>query len=585
MLTLASFIAFSRIATNDFVNFDDDLFITQNHNVQSGFNAKSIKWAFTDTDLEYWHPLTWLSIMLDWHLFGPNASGHHLVSLLLHIGAVIFLFLFLNKTTNDVWPSAFAAAFFALHPLRVESVAWAAERKDVLSMFFGMASIYAYAFYAESMRLSRYLLCLILFTFSLMSKPMLITLPFILLLIDCWPLRRWQKAISESRYKLYGILICEKIPFIVLTIAASILTAWAANKIGTVSSLESSSLLLRILNTIVSYVSYLGKTFWPFDLAVLYTYSYYLPLWQTIIFCFLLIGLSIFAISALKKAPFLFVGWFWYMGTLIPVIGLVQVGSQALADRYTYLPSIGISIMLAWGIPLLLPREGTRIKILLPIGMVVLVILAGVTWQQCGFWKNSIYLWNHTLQITNNNYVAHYNFGKALFDKGEFEEAIGQYNKASRIAPNWPDNYIARGIVYYKLNKHQLAIEDCNRAIHLKPDSVLAYYNRGLAYVKIKNYQCAIYDFSKAINLAPAFARAYNNRGLSYQHLGQYQSAIDDFNKAIDLVPNFAKAIENRGNTYLSQGNLELGCSDAQKACTFGYCGTLEWGKSRGLCP
>ncbi len=275
-LIVASCAAFGRIAGNDFINYDDNIYITENNHIKSGINSESIKWAFTAVVVSNWHPLTLLSHMLDWNLFGANASGHHLVSLLLHIGAVIFLFLFLNKTTNNIWPSAFAAAFFALHPLRVESVAWAAERKDVLSMFFGMASIYAYAFYAENSKLSKYFLCLILFALALMSKPMMVTLPFVLMLLDYWPLKRWQKALAapvESRFKLAGKLIWEKIPFIFLTIVFSIVTFWAQNKGGAVVPMEYLPFLKRIANAIVSYVAYLEKIFWPVNLAVFYPYE------------------------------------------------------------------------------------------------------------------------------------------------------------------------------------------------------------------------------------------------------------------------------------------------------------------------
>jgi len=405
-IIVASFIVYGRILGNDFVSFDDYRYITENNHIKAGMDQESIKWAFSTVVCSNWHPLTWLSHMFDWSLFKDHASGHHLISLLLHIGSVLLLFFFLNRTTKNLWPSAFAAALFALHPLRVESVAWAAERKDVLSMFFGMASIYAYACYAESSKLSRYFICLILFALSLMSKPMLVTLPFVLLLLDYWPLGRWQKALKnegkwcnvdplekeisapvKSRSHLIGRLLWEKAPFIFLTIISSIVTLWAQNKGGAVVSMEYLPFPERVANAIISYVSYLRKTLSPVDLAVFYPYEHSFPLWQILASCFILIGLTIVVIYAVRKWPFLFVGWFWYLGTLIPMIGLVQVGKQALADRYTYLPSIGIAIMLVWGIPLLFPRAGMRKKILFPAGIAYLAILSVFTWQQCGYWK------------------------------------------------------------------------------------------------------------------------------------------------------------------------------------------------------
>ena len=402
LLVIACLVAYGRILGNGFVNYDDDKYITENNHIKAGINSEIIKWAFTAVVNANWHPLTLLSHTLDWSLFGANASGHHLINLLLHIGSVLFLFFLLKRMTKNLWSSAFVAALFALHPLRVESVAWAAERKDVLSMFFGLASIYAYACYAESYKLSKYFLCLILFALGLMAKPMLVTLPFVLLLLDYWPLGRWQKnstpvnvpvlvnkktgkeknkqlkadSIKEkkistplmSRSPIIRFLLWEKAPFIFLAIVSSIVTLWAQNKDGAVTSMENLPFLSRVLNAIISYVFYLGKIFWPVDLSVFYPYEYYFPLWQLLASCFILIGITIVVIYAIKKLPFLFVGWFWYLGTMIPVIGLVQVGSQAMADRYTYLPSIGIAIMLAWGIPLLFTRADMRKKILFPAG-------------------------------------------------------------------------------------------------------------------------------------------------------------------------------------------------------------------------
>jgi tetratricopeptide (TPR) repeat protein len=484
----------------------------------------------------------------------------HLISLLLHIGIILLLFFFLNRTTKNLWPSAFVATFFALHPLRVESVAWAAERKDVLSMFFGLASIYAYACYAESYKLSKYFLCLTLFALSLMAKPMLVTLPFVLLLLDYWPLGRWKKiyplieketsAPVKSCGHLIGRIFWEKSPFIFLTIISSIVTLWAQSNVGSITYMEHLPVSTRFLNAIISYVSYLGKTFWPVDLAVFYPYEHYFPFWHVLVSCFFLIGITIFVIYVIKKFPFLFVGWFWYLGTLIPVIGLVQVGAQAMADRYTYLPSIGIAIMLAWGIPLLFPSEDIRKKILFPAGVVILAVLTVLTWQQCGYWKTDVKLFSHTSQVTKNNELAHTILAFALFKEGRTDEAMDHYSNAIRIRPDYADDYNNRGVAYDKLGQHQHAIENYNEAIRLKPNYAEAYYNRGTIYGKE----------------------------------GQYQRAIEDFNKAISLNHDYIKAYFNRGTTYFIQGNNKLGCRDAQKACKLGNCKSLEWAKGKGFC-
>jgi hypothetical protein len=517
-LMVASFIAFGRIAGNGFINLDDNAYITSNKFIQSGIHFNGIKWAFTSLYFGYWHPLTWISHMLDWNLFGANASGHHLMSLLLHIGSVLLLFFFLNKTTHNIWPSAFAAAFFALHPLRVESVGWAAERKDVLSMFWGMASIYAYAYYTENPKQSRYFLCFILFVFALMSKPVMVTLPFVLLLLDYWPLKRWQRTINEpgNSVNSTGRIIMEKVPFILLSIAVSVVTLNAQTQVKAVASIERLPILEHANNAIISYAAYLGKIFWPVNLAVFYPYEYSLSTWKVLLSAIVLTAITVIVLYHIRKLPFLFVGWFWYTGTMIPLIGLIQSGSQAMADRHTYLPSIGIAIILAWVIPYLFPRAEIRKKFIFPVSIIVCSILAVLTWKQCGYWKNSIELWNRTLHVTENNFLAH--------------------------------------------------------------------NSRGIAYGEIGRYQQAIDDFNKALDIKSDYFKAYNNRGFAYAKIGQYQRAIEDYSQAIRLKPDYAKAFSNRAMVYLYQDKTALGCHDAQKACEWGDCSTLENAKALGSC-
>ena len=588
-LIIACLAAFGRISGNHFINLDDPGYITNNYLVQNGLNFQNIKWAFTTSYLAFWHPLTWISHMLDWSIFGTNAGGHHLVSLLLHIGTVLFLFLFLNKTTNNIWSSAFAASLFALHPLRVESVAWASERKDVLSMFFGMASIYFYAFYAEGSKLSKYFLCLMLFALSLMSKPMMITLPFVLLLLDYWPLGRWQRTLSDSsekRLKLAGRLLWEKIPFIILSIASSVIVFWAEKKAGSLSSVDILPLLTRAANAIVSYVTYLEKTFWPINLVVFYPYDFFLPLWEIIISGIILILITLVVIYGIKQIPFLFTGWFWYLGTLVPMIGLVQVGKHAMADRYTYLPSIGIAIMLAWGIPLLFKREEIRKKVLLPASVVTLATLSFLTWTQCGYWKSSITLFNHASRVMKNNELARGNRGADFTELGQYQQQreIQDYNKAISLKPDNAETYYNRGIAFSKISQYQNAIKDYNEAIRLKPDYAEAYNNRGIIYGQHGQYQLAIEDFNKVISMKPDHIKAYNNRGLAYSELGQYQSAVKDFNKVIRLKPDYANAYNNRANVFIKKGDSISGCRDARKACALGNCKILEDAAGKELC-
>src|SRR5208337_4685425 len=538
---------------------------------------------------EYWHPLTWLSIMLEWRLFGTNASFYHLVSLLLHIGAALFLFLFLNKATKRLWPSAFVAALFALHPLRVESVAWASELKDVLSMFFGMATLYAYAQYVEKSRLSKYFICLILFTLSIMSKPTLLTLPCVLLLLDYWPFERWQKieekidAPAKSRAQAIAHLLWEKAPFFLLSMLFGIMLIGQLQANDSFLPLQRLSFSDRIMNTIVSYVSYLGKTLWPVDLACFYPYSF-LQLWQVIGAASVLLAISVAVVFLVKKTPFLAVGWFWYLGALFPVSGLMQAGDQAKADRYTYFPFIGIAIMAAWGIPLLMKREDTRKKILCPAAIAALAIMAFFAWQQCGYWKNSINLFSHTLQATKDNALAHENLAAALIDKGNNQEAIEHCNMAIGMNPVRAISYNDRGTAYVTLGQHQLAIEDFNKAISLDPNYFKAYNNRGLVYAMLGQYQPAIKDFTTAIDLKQDYFKAYNNRGFVYTRLGQYQPAMEDFNKAINLKKDYTDAYFNRALAYFNQKNIFSGCSNAQKACELGNCKILEAAQTKGYC-
>lgn len=555
-LTIASFAAFGRITGNDFINFDDNKYITENIHTKSGFSQENIKWMLTSVVVGNWHPLTMLSHTLDWRLFGANASGHHVISLLLHIGAVVFLFLFLSKTTHHLWPSAFAAALFALHPLRVESVAWLAERKDVLSMFFGMACLYAYAFYIEKNSISRYLICLILFVLALMSKPMLVTLPFALMLLDYWPLGRWQKALTGpagEKLREAGKLVWEKVPFILLASIFVIITFLTHTKGSFVTSSVRATFLTRYVNAVVSYAVYLEKTFWPANLVVYYPYDFSLPLWEITVSTIILLSVTVVVLYYIRKFPFLFVGWFWYLGTLLPVIGLVQVGTQAMADRYTYLPSIGITFMISWGVPLFFSRGKNRIHILLPLAIAVLIMLTVLTWRQCGYWKNSITLFSRALQLTRNNYVAHNHFASALLKAKSFDKAIDHYNEAIRINP-----------VYAH-----------------------AYYNRGIAYYTAGQKMRALDDFKSARDMIPKiidYASVFSNIGVVYTDLGQYQLAIDHFNEAIRLDPYAKDALNNRAYAHFKNNNKVSACTDARKACALGNCKVFKILVTQKLC-
>ena len=547
-ITLA---VFWQVNQYDFINLDDNLYVTENRHIQSGITLDGFCWAYSTKHAGFWLPLVWLSFMLDYELYGLHAGGYHLTNRILHILSVLLLFWLFNRMSGAIWRSAFIASLFALHPLHLESVVWITERKDVLSAFFWMLTLCLYVYYTEKPAIKRYLLVLFSFVCALMSKPIVVTLPFVLFLLDYWPLDRWMiKEVPTNRNNSTVMLIGEKIPFIVLTVISSIVTIGAQNTVGAIVSVERFPFSVRIANAMISYVAYLRKFFWPVDLAVFYPYELSLPLGEILISGLILVLITAAVLYYIKKMPFLFVGWFWYLGTLIPVIGLIQAGSQAMADRHIYLPSIGIAIMLAWGIPYFFKQDDISKKILFPAAIAVISLIAVLTWQQCGYWKNSITLFKHALHVTKDNYLVHNNLGLTLFIEGKTEEAIYHYNEAIRIKTNYDD----------------------------------AYFNRGIANFKLRQYQLAIEDYNHAIRLQPNFDNAYNNRGAAYGMLGQNSRAIEDFNKAIKLNQDFADAYRNRGITYFNQDNKELGCRDAQKACALGNCELLEGAKGRGYC-
>jgi tetratricopeptide (TPR) repeat protein len=625
ILTLITLAVFVQVNNFDFVNFDDPVYVTRNSHIQSGITLDGFRWAFSTTYAEFWHPLTWLSLMFDYHLYSLNAGGYHLTNLILHIMSALLLFWLFNRMTGTIWRSAFVAGLFALHPLHVESVAWIAERKDVLSAFFWMLTLCLYVYYTEKPAIRRYLPVLLCFACALMSKPMVVTLPVVMILLDYWPLGRLQpqkiatnltdvmnvstnqirkktkskkealkgkisapndRKLSESKVEMIRRRrwqLWEKIPFFAFSAVFSIITLYAQTA-DKPRSVKYFSLVSRLANAPVSFVTYLEKTFWPHNLAVFYPFSDQLPVWQVLGSALLILVISAAIIVTVKRLPYLFVGWLWYAITLLPVIGIIQVGLHAMADRYTYLPLIGIGIILGWGIPSLFPREDMRKKILFPAGIIVLAILTVLTWRQCSYWKNSIELLNHTLRVTKDNDMAHNNIGLALFAEGKIEEAIDHYNKTLRITPDNAGVYDNRGNAYYVLGRYKRAIEDYNEAIRLQPDYAMAYSNRGIAYYALGQHQLAIEDYNEAIRLKPDDAAVYNNRGPAYYNLGQYQRAIEDYNEAIRLKPDDVAAYNNRGVAYLLQGNKELGCRDAQKVCALGNCKFLEMAKSNGDC-
>ena len=631
VLAVVTLAVFWQVNQYDFINFDDHVYVTENSHIQSGITLDGFRWAFSTRYANLWNPLVWLSLMFDYQLHGLNAGGYHLTNLILHVMSALLLFWLFNRMTGAIWKSAFVAALFALHPLHVESVAWIAERKDVLSAFFWMLTLCLYVYYTEKPVIRRYLPVLFCFVLALMSKPMVVTLPVVMLLLDYWPLDRLlsrkivtnmpevmsvptnqgkkknklkqealKKKISPPRVqklsepRIAGIIplwqLREKIPFFILSIVLVIITLYTPDTydLSNTPDLKQFPFISRLANAPVAFVTYLEKTFWPHNMAVFYPFPDQIPLWQVLGASLLILIITTAVIVMMKRLPYLFAGWMWFGITIAPVIGIIQISISApyaMADRYHYLPSIGLAVMMAWGIPALIKSEEIRKKILFPTGIAFLIIMSVLTWQQCGYWKNSIILFNQTLQVTKNNYLAHNNFGLALFEEGKIEEAIDHYNEAIRILPDYIYAFFNRGNAYGDLGQYQRAIDDFNEAVRLKPDYALFYNNRGTIYDDLGQHQRAIEDYNDAIRLKQDYTDAYFNRGIIYgRDLGQYQRAIEDFNEAIRLKPDYAGGYSNRGIAYFMQGSSKPGCFDAQKACELGVCNTLEWAKGKGYC-
>jgi len=560
LLIAVTLVAYWGVQNHEFINYDDGLYVTENYRVQAGLTMKSVTWAFTSTHASNWHPLTWLSHMVDCQLFGLNPGYHHLTSLLLHIANALMLFLVLKRMTGSVWKSSFIAALFALHPLHVESVAWVAERKDVLSTFFWILTIWAYVYYTQRPNLARYLLVVLSFSLGLMSKPMLVTMPFILLLLDDWPLGRSrvgrlgcdlnsQTAHSLNFRKPQSVwagLVLEKVPLFGLAAASSALTFFAQQQGGAVRSLEVFPIETRISNVLVSYVSYIGKMLWPYRLALPYPYPEMLPMWQVAGASLFLVSVSILVIHYGKRHSYLRVGWLWYLGTLVPVIGLVQIGSQAMADRYTYIPLIGLFIMMVWGIPDILAGWRYR-RVLFVISAAVLFLsFIMITRDQVRHWCNSITLFKHTLNVTTNNFTAYCQLGLALSGQGRFQEAIPILSVALQLRPSHPETYNHLGVISAQEGKTQEASAYFSKALRIKADYAEAHSNLGAILLQQGKIQEAIEHFTEAVRINPNFPVAHFFLGFAYLLIGDQNSALEEYKILVQINPNLAKQLSEK---------------------------------------
>jgi tetratricopeptide (TPR) repeat protein len=560
---------FAPALYNDFVGYDDPVYVTGNPHVQRGLNLGDLAWAFSNSETGNWHPLTWISHMVDGALFGLRPWGHHLMSIVLHALSTLFLFHLLNRATGAAWRSFAVAALFGLHPLRVESVAWVAERKDVLNALFWMLSLGAYVRYAQAMAgrsggmgetigvggirraghpTLSYVSSLGFFILSLLSKPMSVTLPFVLFLVDYWPLTRWQRQSAK-------LLLIEKAPFLAGSLAMSAVTFLTQRSAGAV--VASAPLYERFANAAISYCRYLGKLFWPVDLAVFYPPVGHWPAGAVLLAGLFLAAASVLIFGARRHRPFLLTGWFWFLGTLVPVIGLIQAGEQSMADRYSYIPSIGIFLAVTWALAEVLPA---RRAVAVSLTAATSLVLAGcvvVTLRQIQHWRESETLFRHALEVTRDNYLAHLNLGTALDKKGRLDEAVAELEQALKLKSNYPEALNNLGSILSKQGRQEDAMRYYRQALSLKPTYAEAHYNLGLALDAQGALDSALSEYEIAVQLKPDYADAHYNRGILLGRQGRLEEALREFQTTLHWQPGSADACNNLGTTFQKLGRMD----------------------------
>ncbi|MDB6025375.1 MAG: Tetratricopeptide 2 repeat protein [Verrucomicrobiales bacterium] len=559
-LIIATVVIYSPVQQCGFTNYDDEDYVTANDHVKAGITQSGIKWAFTTGFASNWHPLTWLSHMFDVQCFGLNPAGHHWMNVLFHTAATVFLFLALFRMTAALWPSLLVAALFGWHPMHVESVAWIAERKDVLSAFFAMLTLWLYSVYVKvsgrkaGMIYTAVLLC---FGLGLMAKPMLVTLPFVLLLLDFWPLRRFE---TSTRTKL----ILEKVPLLMLSVASSVVTFIVQNSSGSVRTLAIIPLDSRIFNSLISYWRYLGKLFWPAKLAVFYPMPEWVSGWVGVLAGVTLLAISILVFVRRKNMPAVFVGWFWFVGTLVPVIGIVQVGAQAMADRYSYIPSIGIFLAVAWFGKELAKKKASWNSKIVTIAVVTVGCCVVLTAKQIPHWRSTATLFKQALAVTENNYVAHNNLGSALMQEHAMEEALQEYEKALVLKDDLFEAHYGAAVVLDKQGKRERAAEHYRAAILIRPDNAAAHDNLGSILLNLGQTEEAIRAFKDAIAADPNYAEPHYNLGVALAKIDADQSILE-YSNAVRLRPDYADARNNLGVALVGQRKYESAAEQLQE--------------------
>jgi len=553
VLAVLVFAAFQPALNNGFVAYDDPDYVTSNVMVQRGLNGDSIRWAFVTIEAANWHPLTWLSHLADVQMFGLNPAGHHLTSVLLHTLSSVLLFLTLRALTGAIWRSLIVAALFGLHPLRAESVAWVSERKDVLSAVFWFLTLLAYTRYVCAQDADKcgvrklYGITLLCFAAGLLAKPMLVTLPFVLLLLDAWPLKRLGR-------KKFAALVLEKLPFFGLTVASCVITFVAQRNGGAVS--EHTSFSYRLSNAVVSYVRYLGKSLWPTNLAFFYPPPQQWPTAFIIASLLSLASISVLVLRLRHSHPGPSVGWLWFLGTLIPVIGLVQVGQQSIADRYTYIPSVGLLIGLVWGVHALLSGRRQFAQALGIFAGAVSIICLLLTRQQTRVWKNTETLCRHAFAVDASNYLALDLLGDTLFKQGQIEQGLTEQRRALQLKPSYAEGYNNLAVNLQHQGQLSEAVKLYQSAIQLRPRYPQAHFNLGVALEAAGQLDNALTEYSHAIAQRPDYADAHYNLGLLYARLGRTDQAVAEFQTTLSINPNLADAHNNLGVALDRMGRL-----------------------------
>jgi Flp pilus assembly protein TadD len=555
-LAAVTLAAYWSVGGFDFANFDDQVYVTNNPQVRAGLTAAGVQWAFVATHGANWHPLTWLSHMTDVQLFGMSAGAHHVVNLAFHVVNTLLLWIVLTRLTESSMRSAAVAALFAVHPLHVESVAWIAERKDVLSAFFALLTIWSYAGYVRHSSRARYLAALMWFAFGLMSKPMLVTLPFVLLLLDVWPLRRFSIRAA----------LLEKAPFLILSIASSVITVVAQRRGGALTSLDLIPLSARVWNALSAYLTYLWQTIWPDNLVAFYPYSATPAIAQALVGAVVLIAITALCVRLRRDRPYLLVGWLWFVVMLVPVIGVVQVSTQAHADRYTYLPHVGLFLAMVWGVADLARRWALSPRIVTAATAVIIVALAAATRTQASTWQNGIALWEHAVAVGPPNGRAHTNLGAGYASAGRHRDAITEYRAALALEPALPQAHYNLGLALAAQGETEEAVRHFREALRLLPEHVSARGSLANSLMDLQQFDEAIVEYTEALRRRPDDAQIHHNLGVAYAQRGRMTDAAREFVEAVRLQPDRAELHYSAGMAFIVLGDNPKAASYLREA-------------------